>query len=159
MLCYQMFSFAIDSNFHTTVSQFVHSSLVDQLYATVINCVTKSNNSVQHAPNIYPDVFNSFHRTVIHGESYRIFTKPLTLKRRFPTFHYRTSSFCYLPIFLHQNLQNYLKANSHSSLTGNNHILFLSGFSFMNIHRTGLQGKGEDIYLFPHYHFHFLHRH
>ena len=54
--------------------EFPHSSLVDQLCATAINCVAKSNNPVSHAPNIHPNVFDSFHRTFTHGESHRIFT-------------------------------------------------------------------------------------
>ena len=76
MLYHQMFSLAMGLNFHTIASHFVHSSLVYQLYATAINCVTKSNNPVEHAPNIHPNVFNSFHRTVIHGKCYGIFTNP-----------------------------------------------------------------------------------
>ena len=38
-------------------------------------------------------------------------------------------------------------------------FFFLSGFSFTNIHESGLQGKGEGIYLTPHYHLHPLHGH
>ena len=41
-----------------------------------------------------------------------------------------------------------------------NDFFFLSGFFFNEHSRiTGLQGKGEDISLTPHYHFHLLHRH
>ena len=76
MLCHQMFNLAMGLNFHTTAFHFVHSSLVDQLHATVINSVRKSNNPVWDAPNIHPNVFNSFLRTVIHGETYRVFTNP-----------------------------------------------------------------------------------
>ena len=91
----------------TATSHFVHSSLVDQVYATVFNCVTKSNNQLKQLYSIvfkciqHPNVFNSFHRI---GHTWRVlrnFRKPLPLKRRFSTFHCRTSSFCYLPIFLH----------------------------------------------------------
>ena len=40
------------------------------------------------------------------------------------------------------------------------HFLLLSGFSFTTIHIvTGQQGKGEGIYLTPHYLFHPPHRH
>ena len=63
----------------TKASHFVHSSLVDQLYVKEMyfcNFVTKYNNQVQHAPKIRPNIFNSFHRTVILGESYWIFTYP-----------------------------------------------------------------------------------
>ena len=76
MLCHQMFSLDIVSNFHTTVSHFVHSSLVDQLYATAINCVTKSNNSVLHAPNIQPNVFNSLEEKP-YSPSKKMSTEPL----------------------------------------------------------------------------------
>ena len=39
-------------------------------------------------------------------------------------------------------------------------LFFLSGFFFHEHSRiAGLQGKGEDISLTPHYHFHPLHRH
>ena len=48
----------------------------------------------------------------------RDFHKPLSLKRRFPTFHYRTSSFC-CNLFFHENPQNYCKVNSYPPLQGN----------------------------------------
>ena len=63
----------------TIASHFVHSSLVDELYAKEVyfcNFVTKCNNPVQHAPNIHPNVFNSFNKTVILGESNGVFTSP-----------------------------------------------------------------------------------
>ena len=98
------FEFLLSSSLPaTTASHFVHSSLVDQLYAKEVyfcNFVTKSNNPVQHAPNIHPNIFNIFHRTVILGESYGIFTGPSPSNGVFIiTVHYKTSSFCYLPIF------------------------------------------------------------
>ena len=43
------------------------------------NFVAKSNNPIQHAPNIHLHVFNSFLRTILHGEFHRIFTGPSTL--------------------------------------------------------------------------------
>ena len=82
-----------------TASHFVYL-LVGQLHVKeVLFCsfVTKSNNPILHAPNIYPHVFNSFHRIIIHGESHRIFKCP-SLQTAFPTFHHITSSFCCLPI-------------------------------------------------------------
>ena len=33
-------------------------------------------NLIKHALNLHPSVFNSFHMTLIHGESHRIFTSP-----------------------------------------------------------------------------------
>ena len=116
MLCHQMLSLAMGSNFHslsppaTTTSHFVHSSLVYQLYAKEVHfyCfVTKSNSQIQHAPNIHSHVFNSFDRTIIHGESHQIFTSS------FPSngisLHFTIEP---LPpfaklCFLHQNSQNH----------------------------------------------------
>ena len=85
----------------TIVSHFLHYSVIDQLYAKEVyfcSFVTKSN---QTSTKDSPDVFNSFCRTVTHGDSHRIFTNPL--KQRFPTFHYRTCSFCCLLTFFHYN--------------------------------------------------------
>ena len=89
----------------TATSHFVHSSLVDQLYVKEVyfcSFVTKSNNLVYYAPNIHPNVFDSFHRTVINGESNGIFTCP---SPSILTFHYRTSFFCYLPFFFFRTLK------------------------------------------------------
>ena len=41
----------------------------------------------------------------------------------------------------------------------NSVIFYASFFFFVVSGTTGLQGKGEDISLTPHYHFHPLHRH
>ena len=85
----------------TGASHFMHSSLVDQLYANVINSVTKSNNLVQYAPNIHPNIFKGFHRTVIHGESYGIFINPspldeVSLHFTIEPLPFVTSSFCFI---------------------------------------------------------------
>ena len=88
----------------TTVSNFCHYLLDDQLYAKEVyfcGFVTKCN---QATSKYSPDVFKSFYRTVTYGELHQIFTSP-PLKRNFPTFHYRTSSFCCLPIFFIKKLQ------------------------------------------------------
>ena len=53
---------------------FLHYLPVDQLYAKEVyfcSFVTKSN---QVSTSNSPDVFNSFYRTITHGESHRIFT-------------------------------------------------------------------------------------
>ena len=84
----------------TTASHFVRSSLVDQLNATVTNCVTKSNNPVQYAPNIHPNVFNSFHRTIIHGESQGIFTTPCPSNDTSPHFTLEPLPSVTYPFFL-----------------------------------------------------------
>ena len=68
--------------------------------------------------------FRSILIAVIHGRILRDFQKPLPLKRRFPTFHYRTSSFCYHPFFFIRTLKtigNYWKVNSYFLLPGNDH--------------------------------------
>ena len=118
MLCHQMLSLAMGSDFHslsppaTTASHFVHYSLVYLLYAKeghFCSFVTKSNNPIQHAPNIHPHVFNSSHRIILHGESPLDFHKHHSLKLRFPTFHYRTSSSCYLTMFSSLELSKPLK--------------------------------------------------
>ena len=54
-------------------------------------------NPMKQEPIIYPNVLNSFNMTLVHGESQKTFTS-YYLKRYFPTFHCRTSSFCCLPI-------------------------------------------------------------
>ena len=70
--------------------------------------VTKSS---QACTNIHPDVFNSFHMTLIHGEPYRIFTTTSSpppfksLNGIFPTFYRTTSFFCSLHIFCIRVLQ------------------------------------------------------
>ena len=55
----------------------------------------------------------------------------------------------------HQGRQSKMIRNANDM-----HFFFLSGF-FFHDHSgiTGLQGKGEEISLTPHYHFHPLHRH
>ena len=47
---------------------------------------------------------HSFHRTITHGESRRISTGPP--QTAFPTFYYRSSSFCCLNIFFHYSPPN-----------------------------------------------------
>ena len=88
----------------TTTSHFMHFSLVYLLYAKEVyfcSFVTKSNNLIQHAPNIYPHVFNSFHRTIIHGESHRIFTSPPPSNSVSPNFTIELLPSVAHPIFLH----------------------------------------------------------
>ena len=85
----------------TTASHFMYSLLVDQLYANVITTVSKANNLVQYAPNIHPNVFKSFHRTVINGESYGIFINPspsndVSLHFTIEPLPFVTSSFCFI---------------------------------------------------------------
>ena len=84
----------------TTISDFLHYSLVDQLYAKEVcfcSFVTKPN---QASTKYSPDVFNSFYRTVTHGgPSQWISTSPPPLMLCFLMFYYRTFSFCCLPIF------------------------------------------------------------
>ena len=95
----------------TTASHFVHSSLFDQLYAKEMyfcTFVAKCNNPVQHAPNIHPNVFNSFQRTVILGESYKIFTSPPPPNGVSTSFTIKP--FCYLPIFSLSELLKQLKS-------------------------------------------------
>ena len=50
-------------------------------------------------------VFRSILITVIHGKVLRDCQKPLPLKRRFPTFPYRTLSFFYHPFFFIRTLK------------------------------------------------------
>ena len=69
-------------------------------------------------------VFRSILITVINGRVLRGFQKPLHLKRRFPIFQYKTSSFCYYPFLFIKTLktiENYWKVNSYSTLPGNDH--------------------------------------
>ena len=101
MFYHQMFSLAMGSNFRTTTSHFVHSSLANQLYATVINFVTKPNNPVQHAPNIHPKVFKSFHKIIIHEDSFGIFTNPSLSNKNFLSFTIEPlPSVTYPPFFI-----------------------------------------------------------
>ena len=89
----------------TTASHFLHYLLVDQLYAKEVyfcSFVTKCN---QASTKYSPDVFKSFYRIVTHGEFHGIFTVPPPVKWSFSKFHYRTSSFCCLPIFFIKKLQ------------------------------------------------------
>ena len=56
----------------TTTSQFLHFSPVDQLFAKKVyfwSFMTKSYLS--NPPNIQPNVFSNFHRTVIYGKKPR----------------------------------------------------------------------------------------
>ena len=107
----------------TTATCFLHYSLVDQQYAKEVyfcSFVTKFN---QVFTKYSPDVFKSFYRTVTYGGFHRIFTSPL-VKWHFPTFHYRTSSFCCLPFFSLKNSKSppkdiqyfnrFWQASSHS---------------------------------------------
>ena len=92
----------------TIASHFVHSSLVDELYAKEVyfcNFVTKCNNPVQHAPNIHPNVFNSFHKTVILGESYGVFTSPSPSNDFSIHFTMKPLPSVTYPFFLYQNPQ------------------------------------------------------
>ena len=99
----------LNSNRQNRVSYFFHSSPVDLLYAEEVHfCsfVTKSN---QECTNIHPhpNVFNSFHMTLLHGESHGTFTTtpPPPLNGIFPTFHRTTSFVCCLRIFCIRVLQ------------------------------------------------------
>ena len=66
--------------------------------------VIKCNQAIKHPSNIH-QMYSCFYRTVTHREFHKIFTSPCTsppipaLTQGFPTFHYRTSSFCCLPFF------------------------------------------------------------
>ena len=106
----------------TTAPHFVHSSLVEQLYAKEVyfcNFVTKSNNPVQHAPNIHPNIFNNFHRTIVLGESYGIFTSPSPSNDAFIHFTIKPLPSVPHPFFLYQKPQNNSKANLYSLLSEN----------------------------------------
>ena len=51
-------------------------------------------------------------------------------------------------------------AKCNASQKNNFSVLFLSGFSFTNIHKSqDSRGNGEGISITPHHHFHPLHRH
>ena len=82
----------------TTVSHFLHYLVVDQLYTKKVyfcSFVTKSNQATTKYSQY---VFSMFYRTITHrGPSHRILTS-LPLRQHFPIFHYRTSSFCCLPV-------------------------------------------------------------
>ena len=65
--------------------------------------------------SICPNVFNSFYRTVIHGESHGVFTSPSPSNGVHPHFTIERISSVAYPFF-HIRL---LEANSHSSLLGN----------------------------------------
>ena len=95
-LCNQMLSFAR--------FEFSHVLFPTVIFCTphlLINCMRRTcvsavlwQNLIKHAPNIHPDVFNSFYETVIHGESLGIFTNPPPSlpQTEVPKFHYKTSS-------------------------------------------------------------------
>ena len=82
----------------TTVSHFLHYLVVDQLYTKKVyfcSFVTKSNQATTKYSQY---VFSMLYRTITHrGPSHRILTS-LPLRQHFPIFHYRTSSFCCLPV-------------------------------------------------------------
>ena len=95
----------ISSPLATTASHFLHYLLFDQLCAREVyfcSFVTKSN---QASTRYWPDVFSNFWR--IAWRVPRDFHKPSSNKVL--TFHYRNSSFCYLPIFFHYNPPSPLK--------------------------------------------------
>ena len=82
-------------------------------------CGKIQKSSLARTKYIHPNVFNSFHRTVIHGRVLEDFLKPIPLKRCFPTFHHSSSSFCYRTIFLDWKTQNYWKVHSYYPLLEN----------------------------------------
>ena len=112
----------ISSPLVTTASHSLHYLLFDQLYAREVyfcSFVTKSN---QTSTRYWPDVFSSFYRIATHRVP-QDFHKP-TLNKVL-TFHYRNSSFCYLPIFFIANLQAPSKQYTNSIAPDKApHILF-----------------------------------
>ena len=99
-MCHQMFSIAMGPNFHA-----VHP------------CQTQQR---QHAPNIHPNVFNSFHTTVIDGESYRIFTNPFPSNNVSLHFTIEPRSSVFYPFFFIRTLKTIEnQLNSYSPLPRN----------------------------------------
>ena len=81
------------------MSHFLHSLLLDKLYAKGVyfcSFVTKSN---QACTKYSARCIQPFHRTVIHGEYHKIFASTTPFKQVFHTIHYKTYSLCCLPIF------------------------------------------------------------
>ena len=76
-----------------TAFPFLHSSPVDLLYADRVH------SCIHVHFNIHPNLFKLFpydpHTRTVPPD----FHKPLVNKLDFPTFHYRTSSFCCFPLF------------------------------------------------------------
>ena len=80
------------------------------------------------------------------------------------TLHNRMSKICVPKIVKNVNMQVYnflMRLDETRNVLWHESCFFFSMLVFFHEHSriTGLQGKGEDISLTPHYHFHPLHRH
>ena len=80
-LRFTMLSLAMGSNFHIFYPRQPQQRLIFCTPDKLINCMQRKCisavlwwNPVYYAPNIYPNVFNSFYRNVIYGKSHGIFT-------------------------------------------------------------------------------------
>ena len=85
-------------------------------------------NPIKNASNVPPNVFNSFYRTVTHGESHGIFTNPSRLKTltAFPHIHYKNSSFSYMHFFFNRTYQVPSKdvLDFNRSWKASSHVIF-----------------------------------
>ena len=100
MSCHQMLKIAMDSKSIPTSHNYIYFCTLFTSLTTVCqgSFVTKSNNqSSMHL------IFTHMYSTVSKGPSYMEsptgFSQACPFQTAFPTFHYRTSSFCFLPTY------------------------------------------------------------
>ena len=75
--------------------------------------------SKKHTRNIHPHVFNSFHRTILHRVSHRVFTFPSISNDISPHSKIETLPYVSYPLFLHSNPQKNWKVDSYPPLLEN----------------------------------------